>query len=73
MIEPSKKHLEDTNQSYTEHAVSALRLALVLLGLSGLAIAHAIVPGLAPTYTSSRLRELGGCTCGENCSCGGAK
>ena len=58
MLNASRARLDDVRESYFEHLVAALRIALLMIR-AGLACAiHAIVPALCTTTASRCLAEV---------------
>ena len=53
MIEASKRHLEEVDESYGEHLATALAIAGLMLRAGAACALHALVPGLC-TRTASR-------------------
>ena len=58
MINSSKKHLENANESYFEHMFFALKISIILI-LGGLmALIHSIVPGIFTKNASTIILNL---------------
>ena len=58
MINSSKKHLENANESYFEHMFFALKISINLI-LGGLmALIHSIVPGIFTKNASTIILKL---------------
>jgi len=58
LINSSKKHLKEANESYFLHMLIALRVALNLIIAGTKAFIHAIVPGLFTKSASNKISEL---------------
>lgn len=52
------RHLKDCNMSYWEHFARALCIALALVGLAMMLVAHAVYPDILRDYTSRKIKEL---------------
>lgn len=58
MIRTSKRHLQDTGESYFQHLRFASRVGAVAIGGGLACFAHALVPGLFTSTGSSAIRRL---------------
>jgi hypothetical protein len=58
MIKKSQKHLEQTNESYFEHMVVALKISFELLIGSLIAFIHALLPSVFTSSASNKIKKL---------------
>ena len=57
MLNKTKKHLQDVNESYFEHMVKAFKIFSQLFSASLMALIHAIFPFLFTTGASKKIKE----------------
>ena len=58
MIRTSKRHLQDTGESYFQHLRFAAKVGAVAIGGGLACFAHALVPALFTTTGSRAIRRL---------------
>ena len=58
MIKKSQKHLEQTNESYFEHMIIALKISFELLIGSLIAFIHALLPSVFTSSASNKIKKL---------------
>ena len=58
MIRTSKRHLQDTGESYFQHLRFATRVGAVAIGGGLACFAHALVPGLFTATGSTAIRRV---------------
>ena len=58
IIQESKKHFEEQNESYFEHLKTASKISLDLTSASLMAIIHAFIPALFQTGASKKIIKL---------------
>ena len=58
MIKDSKDHLNQTNESYSKHLFSALKIGFTMI-IGGIqAIMHAIIHGILKKSASNKVKKL---------------
>ena len=58
MFNDSRKHLDDTGESYIQHLIFALNISIKLLIASVQCFLHALVPGIFKKSGSNAIRTL---------------
>ena len=58
MINSSKKHLEETGESYFQHMKNALKISFEMLAGSFMAIIHSVIPAIFKTGASTKIKDL---------------
>ena len=58
MLEKTKKHLKDVEESYWEHMGFALHIAGVMMGGAMFAFLHALIPAVFQCSASERVFRL---------------
>jgi len=58
MLKDSKKHLNDANETYIEHLITALKIAFTMIYGGFQAILHAIIPGILTKSASDKIKKL---------------
>ena len=58
MFNDSKKHLHDAGESYTQHLLFALNIAMKMLVAGMQCFLHALIPGIFKASGSNTIKEL---------------
>ena len=58
MFNDSKKHLHDAGESYTQHLLFALSIAMKMLVTGMQCFLHALIPGIFKASGSNAIKEL---------------
>ena len=58
MFKDSKKHLYDAGESYTQHLLFALSIAMKMLVAGMQCFLHALIPGIFKASGSNAIKEL---------------
>ena len=58
MIRDSKKHLNDANETYLKHLITALKIGFTMISGGFQAILHAIIPGILTKSASDKIKKL---------------
>ena len=58
MINSSKKHLEEIDESYFQHMKNALKISFEMLVGSFMAIIHSVIPAIFKTGASTKIKDL---------------
>ena len=58
MTNESKKHLEESKETYFEHMRNAFKISFGMIGSGLKGFVHALIPGLFITVASDRIKKL---------------
>ena len=58
MMDKSREHLNDANETYFEHMSKALKISLQLFIGSLMAFIHALLPSVFTTSASRKIKKL---------------
>ena len=58
MINDSKEHLNDENETYIQHFKTAVKIGLTMILGGFQAILHAIIPGILKKSASDKIKKL---------------
>ena len=58
MIDDSKEHLNQANETYFQHLYSALKIGFTMVIGGFQAILHAIIPGILTKSASEKIKKL---------------
>ena len=58
MINDSKEHLNDTNETYIQHFKAAIKIGFTMIIGGFQAILHAIIPGILKKSASKKIKKL---------------
>ena len=58
MINDSKEHLNDTNETYIKHFKIAIKIGFIMILGGFQAIFHAIIPGILKKSASDKIKKL---------------